>query len=104
MPHLKHVVGEYAKWAEGEPDSHSPFSGLLADDEALRRSGIFTVWTPEELVAKAPSIVGSDGSLSFMPLLGGLAPEIGWESLELLKKVMPQLRGAKRDGACMVNL
>jgi alkanesulfonate monooxygenase SsuD/methylene tetrahydromethanopterin reductase-like flavin-dependent oxidoreductase (luciferase family) len=94
MPHLKHVVGEYAKWAEAEPNSHSPFKGLLTDDAALRRSGIFTIWTPEELVAKAPSVVGSHGSLSFMPLLGGLAPEIGWKSLELLEKVMPQLRNS----------
>ena len=92
MPHLKHVVAEYARWAEGEPNSHSPFKGLLQDDEALRRSGMFAVWTPEELVARAPSIVGEYGSLSFMPLLGGLAPELGWESLELLEKVMPHLR------------
>jgi alkanesulfonate monooxygenase SsuD/methylene tetrahydromethanopterin reductase-like flavin-dependent oxidoreductase (luciferase family) len=92
MPHLKHVVAEYAKWAEGEPNSNSPFKGLLADDEALRRCGMFAVWTPDELVAKAPSILGEYGSLSFMPLLGGLAPEIGWQSLELLGKAMPKLR------------
>ena len=92
MPHVKHVVAEYARWAEGEPNSHSPFKGLLQDDEALRRSGMFAVWTPEELVARAPSIVGEYGSLSFMPLLGGLAPELGWESLDLLGKVMPHLR------------
>jgi hypothetical protein len=53
---------------------------------------MFAVWTPEELIAKAAASVGSYGSLSFMPLIGGLAPEIGWHSLELLKKVMPQLR------------
>jgi hypothetical protein len=33
--------------------------------------------------------------LSFMPLLGGLDPEVGWESLQLLEKVMPRLRHAK---------
>ncbi len=94
MPHLKHVVGEYAKWAEAEPNSNSPFKGLLANDEALRRSGIFNVWTPDDLVEKAPALVGEYGSLSFMPLLGGLAPEVGWESLELLRSVMPRLRAA----------
>jgi len=93
MPHLKHVVSEYAKWAEAEPDSNSPFRGLLADDSALRNCGMFAVWTPEELIARAASVVGRYGSLSFMPLLGGLAPDIGWQSLELLKKVMPRLRG-----------
>jgi alkanesulfonate monooxygenase SsuD/methylene tetrahydromethanopterin reductase-like flavin-dependent oxidoreductase (luciferase family) len=93
MPHLKHVVAEYAKWAEVEPNSQSPFKGLLHDDEALRRCGMFAVWTPDELVAKAPALVGDYGSLSFMPLLGGLAPELGWESLVLLEKVIPQLHG-----------
>jgi hypothetical protein len=55
---------------------------------------MFAVWTPDELVAKAPSLLKSHGSLSFMPLLGGLAPKIGWESLELLGKIMPRLKGA----------
>ncbi|TAL00313.1 MAG: LLM class flavin-dependent oxidoreductase [Rhodospirillaceae bacterium] len=92
MPHLKHVVAEYAKWADAEPNSTSPFKGLLASDEALRRSGIFTVWTPDDLAAKAPGLVGEFGSLSFMPLVGGLPPEVGWESLELLKTIMPRLK------------
>jgi hypothetical protein len=94
MPHLKHVVGEYAKWADAEPNSTSPFKGLLANDEALRSSGIFTVWTVDEFVAKAPALVGEFGSLSFMPLLGGLAPELGWESLELLKTALSRLQKA----------
>jgi len=95
MPHLKHVVGEYAKWADAEPNSNSPFKGLLLDDQALRRCGIFTVLTPEELLERAPPLLGEYGSLSFMPLLGGLAPEVGWESLELLKSVMPRLQALK---------
>jgi alkanesulfonate monooxygenase SsuD/methylene tetrahydromethanopterin reductase-like flavin-dependent oxidoreductase (luciferase family) len=94
MPHLKHVVAEYAKWADADASSNSPFRGLLHDEQALRHCGMFAVWTPDELVAKAPSLVANYGSLSFMPLLGGLAPEIGWESLELLEKVMPRLTGA----------
>jgi alkanesulfonate monooxygenase SsuD/methylene tetrahydromethanopterin reductase-like flavin-dependent oxidoreductase (luciferase family) len=92
MPHLKHVVSEYAKWAEAEPNSNSPFRGLLANDEALKRCGIFNVMTPEELVERAPGAVSEFGTVSFMPLLGGLAPEIGWGSLELLKSVLPQLQ------------
>jgi alkanesulfonate monooxygenase SsuD/methylene tetrahydromethanopterin reductase-like flavin-dependent oxidoreductase (luciferase family) len=96
MPHLKHVVGEYAKWADAEPNSNSPFRGLLANDEALRRSGIFNVWTPEELLERAPKVIGQYGTLSFLPLLGGLDPKLGWESLELLKSVMPELGKLKR--------
>ena len=95
MPHLKHVVAEYGKWADAEPNSNSPFKGLLQDEQALRRCGIFTVLTPGELLEKAPPLVGDHGSLSFMPLLRGLAPELGWESLELLKSVMPSLQNVK---------
>ena len=90
-PHALHVVSAYAQWAEQEPNSNSPFRALMNED-ALRQSGMFAVWTPDELMARGPNIVGKHGSLSFMPLLGGLAPEIGWKSLELLKKVMPRLR------------
>lgn len=90
--HALHVVSAYAKWAEQEPNSNSPFKYVM-NEEALRRSGMFAIWTPEELVARAPALLGEYGSLSFMPLLGGLAPEIGWKSLELLKsKVLPRLR------------
>lgn len=92
MPHLKHVVSAYAKWAEAEPNSNSPFRGLLADDEALKRCGIFNVLTPEELVERAPAQVSEFGTVSFMPLLGGLSPKVGWRSLELLKDVLPRLR------------
>jgi len=92
MPHLKHVVGEYAKWADAEPGSNSPFRGLLQSEQALRQSGMFAVWTPEELVRQASSLAADDGSLSFMPLLGGLSPDAGWESLKLLATVMPKLR------------
>jgi alkanesulfonate monooxygenase SsuD/methylene tetrahydromethanopterin reductase-like flavin-dependent oxidoreductase (luciferase family) len=94
MPHLKHVITEYAKWAEQEPNSNSPFRGLLTNDEALRRCGMFNVMTPEELVERAPAAVSADGTVSFMPLLGGMPPELGWESLELLKGVMPRLERA----------
>jgi alkanesulfonate monooxygenase SsuD/methylene tetrahydromethanopterin reductase-like flavin-dependent oxidoreductase (luciferase family) len=103
MPHLKHVVTEYAKWAEADRNSTSPFRGLLADDASLRRSGIFNVMTPEELVARAPAAVGELGSLSFMPLLGGMPPELGWESLELLKSVMPQLAAQALDTAPVLS-
>ena len=94
MPHLKHVVSEYAKWADADENSNSPFRGLLHDDDALRQSGMFAVWTPDELVTKLPALIANHGSLSFMPLLGGLAPDIGWQSLELLKAVMPRLESA----------
>jgi alkanesulfonate monooxygenase SsuD/methylene tetrahydromethanopterin reductase-like flavin-dependent oxidoreductase (luciferase family) len=88
--HALHVASAYAKWADQEPDSNSPFKGLL-NHEALRASGIFAVWTPDELVARA-ALVEDNSTLGFMPLLGGLDPDVGWKSLELLKKTMPRLQ------------
>jgi alkanesulfonate monooxygenase SsuD/methylene tetrahydromethanopterin reductase-like flavin-dependent oxidoreductase (luciferase family) len=90
-PHALHVAAAYAKWAGEEANSNSPFKGLQSE-AALRRSGMFVAWTPEEVIAKAPAIWAAQGALNFMPLLGGLAPQIGWKSLDLLKnKVMPRL-------------
>jgi alkanesulfonate monooxygenase SsuD/methylene tetrahydromethanopterin reductase-like flavin-dependent oxidoreductase (luciferase family) len=89
LPHLKHAVGDYARIAE-ESGADSPFRGLLTDEAALRACGIFHVLTPEEAIEKAKG-VGPRGSLTFMPLIGGLDPAVGWESLRLLKDVMPRL-------------
>jgi alkanesulfonate monooxygenase SsuD/methylene tetrahydromethanopterin reductase-like flavin-dependent oxidoreductase (luciferase family) len=92
--HAVHVITAYAKWAEEENNSSSPFKGLT-DPEALRQAGLFAVWTPDELVARVP-MVADKGTFGFQPLLGGLAPEEGWKSLELLKKTLPRLRAARR--------
>lgn len=91
MPHVRHVIDAYAAWAEQEPNSNSPFRGLLGDENAIRRSGMFTVMTPEELVRRAPAEVDEFGTVSLAPLLGGLSPEIGWKSLKLLGEIMPKL-------------
>lgn len=94
-PHAFHVVSEYAKWAAQEGDaSNSPFKGLTTL-EALRKSGMFAVWTPDELVANADK-VEDHGGFGFQPLVGGFPPEEGWKSLELLKDVIPRLRAIQR--------
>lgn len=92
--HALHVVSEYAKWAAQEENSNSPFKGL-DNLEALRRSGMFAVWTPDELVANADK-VDDKGTMVFQPLVGGFPPEEGWKSLELLKDAIPRLKAIKR--------
>jgi alkanesulfonate monooxygenase SsuD/methylene tetrahydromethanopterin reductase-like flavin-dependent oxidoreductase (luciferase family) len=99
LPHLRHVIAAYAKWAAGEPNSNSPFLGLLTNDEALKHCGMFNLMTPEELLARAPREVSEHGTVSLMPLIGGMPPELGWESLELLKSVMPKLKAAPAAAA-----
>jgi alkanesulfonate monooxygenase SsuD/methylene tetrahydromethanopterin reductase-like flavin-dependent oxidoreductase (luciferase family) len=93
-PHAFHVVSEYAKWAAQEDNTNSPFKGLTTLD-ALHKSGMFAVWTPDELVANADK-VEDRGAFLFQPLVGGFPPEEGWKSLELLKDVIPRLKAVKR--------
>jgi alkanesulfonate monooxygenase SsuD/methylene tetrahydromethanopterin reductase-like flavin-dependent oxidoreductase (luciferase family) len=95
--HALHVVQEYAKWAAQEKNSNSPFKGLL-DREALRKSGMFAVWTPEQLLENVP-LVEPGGTFGFQPLLGGLSPAEGWKSLELLGKTMPKLKALAEQKA-----
>ncbi len=91
-PHAVHVCKAYADWAAQEEVSNSPFAGL-DNEAAIRASGMFVCWTPDEVIAHAPAALENFGGLNFMPLLGGLSPAVGWESLELLKsKVMPRLK------------
>lgn len=89
-PHALHIVSEYAKWADQEANSHSPFKDLH-DAAALRASGLFAVWTPEELIARVSNLE-ANSRLGLMPLLGGLPPEHGWSSLKLLQQCLPDLR------------
>ncbi len=91
--HAVHVVTEYAKWASAEGDhSNSPFKGL--DDPAvLKQAGLFACWTPEQLLAKIPSI-GDRGNVGIQPLLGGLDPAEGWKSLKLFGQMLPDIRAA----------
>jgi alkanesulfonate monooxygenase SsuD/methylene tetrahydromethanopterin reductase-like flavin-dependent oxidoreductase (luciferase family) len=91
--HAVHVITEYAKWAEQEGDvSNSPFKGLL-DPTVLRQAGLFVAWTPDQLLERIATLPDKC-TISFQPLLGGLAPEQGWKSLKLLEKTMPALRTA----------
>lgn len=98
QPHASHVVAEYAKWAAQEENSNSPFAGLASDSDALRKSGMFGLWTPDQLVENIP-LVAQNGTFGFQPLLGGMPPEEGWRSLELLKGVMPRLKAASTASA-----
>lgn len=95
-PHALHVVSEYAKWAAQEENTNSPFKGLTSLD-ALRKSGMFAVWTPDELIANADK-VEDRGMFGFQPLVGGFPPEEGWKSLELLKNTIPRLQAIDRQG------
>jgi alkanesulfonate monooxygenase SsuD/methylene tetrahydromethanopterin reductase-like flavin-dependent oxidoreductase (luciferase family) len=90
-PHALHHTNTYAGWAQRK--DLTPFRAV-ADAELLRADGSHQVLTPEEAVRLLESI-GPSGRLRLMPLLGGLSPELAWESLSLLEsEVLPALRRA----------
>lgn len=85
-PHAMHETNDYAEWAKGMRGS--PYRAFDSADE-LRASGMYEVVTPEEAV----DLVRARGGVSFKPLMGGLDPDLGWESLHLFEsKVLPELR------------
>ena len=54
---------------------------------------MYKVVTPDECIALADQ-VGDLGSITLHPLLAGMPPELGWESLELFEsEVLPRLGG-----------
>lgn len=85
-PHALHESNAYAKWASGARGSVY----VATDDaDALRASGRYLVLTPDEAVELATT----RGSLTLKPLMGGLHPDIGWETLELVATdVIPRLQ------------
>lgn len=63
----------------------------IRDADTLRASGSHLVLTPEDLVTRARALP-QRGMVLLHPLLGGLDPELGWESLRLVAdEVMPAL-------------
>lgn len=91
MPYAAHVVSSYARMAAEASNSSSPFDELVGDD-AVRKSGLFHVLTPDQCVAYAQKCGARGYTMSVQPLIGGLPPEIGWRSLELFcTKVLPRV-------------
>jgi alkanesulfonate monooxygenase SsuD/methylene tetrahydromethanopterin reductase-like flavin-dependent oxidoreductase (luciferase family) len=86
-PHALYDAQTYAAWQT--PDQRSQVHVEARDAAELRKSGVYRVVTPDECVALAEET----GQVLFHPLMGGLPPALGWESLELFaRKVLPRLR------------
>jgi hypothetical protein len=85
-PHALHETNSYGAWL-ASADALGPYRSS-DDADALRASGDYLVLTPDECVAT----VRGTGSLLLHPLMGGLDPDLAWESLELVAaKVIPRL-------------
>lgn len=90
-PYILHDAVTYASWQT--PEIRSDVAVFESDYEKIKASGVYAVVTPDECVAMAEE-VGAMGSITLHPLLSGMPPDIGWESLELFgSKVLPRLPG-----------
>jgi len=88
-PHALHETNAYGRWL-ADAGLAGPYR-QHRDADSLRASGQYLVLTPDELVARARAL-GPTATITLHPLMGGLHPDHGWESLRLVvEKVMPAL-------------
>jgi alkanesulfonate monooxygenase SsuD/methylene tetrahydromethanopterin reductase-like flavin-dependent oxidoreductase (luciferase family) len=91
-PHAVYDAHTYMTWQPS--DQRSAVHVDAPDADGVRASGVYRVVTPDECVVLAEEL-GDTGTLIFHPLMGGMSPDLGWESLELFEaKVLPRLRSA----------
>jgi alkanesulfonate monooxygenase SsuD/methylene tetrahydromethanopterin reductase-like flavin-dependent oxidoreductase (luciferase family) len=82
-----HEATTYAGWQT--PDIHSAVHSHATTAEELRAEGIYRVLTPEQCVEENKA-KGEFATAVLHPMVGGMPPEIGWESLRLfVDKVQP---------------
>lgn len=86
-PHVLHELHEYGKFGVAAGEVNHPYLAF-ADATAAREAGLIAVYTPEECIEEVRG-----GRLPlFKPLIGGLHPDVAWESLHLfVDEVMPNL-------------
>ena len=91
-PHVLHETNCYARWYD-EGRVRGPYAHYESI-ESLRATGLYQVLTPDECIALVRGL-GPGGQLFVHPLVGGLDPVVGWETLHLLRdEVLPQLGSA----------
>jgi alkanesulfonate monooxygenase SsuD/methylene tetrahydromethanopterin reductase-like flavin-dependent oxidoreductase (luciferase family) len=92
-PHILHYTQAYAELTEGASSS-SPFQGMTTL-EAVKAAGIYRVVTPDECVKMCAEADTMGADFGLAPLIAGLDPKVGWESLELFfDKVLPRVKKA----------
>jgi hypothetical protein len=84
-----HEATTYASWQT--PDIHSAVHSHASTAEELRAEGIYQVLTPDQCIERAKA-QGDFAAIVLHPMVGGMPPEVGWESLHLyVEKVLPTL-------------
>ncbi len=85
-PYALYDMQTYASWQTPDQDSVAHMRAMSVDD--LKASGRWEVVTPDGCV----ELARRHGSVVLHPLMGGIPPELGWESLQLfVDEVQPRL-------------
>jgi alkanesulfonate monooxygenase SsuD/methylene tetrahydromethanopterin reductase-like flavin-dependent oxidoreductase (luciferase family) len=93
--HILHHGATYAKWAAEGSTGASNYTGM-EDPEVVWKSGRYPIVTPDQCVALVEQLERTGASCVMQPLIAGLAPEIGWRSLELfVSAVLPRIKALK---------
>ena len=91
-PHALHETNSYARWY-AETGTVGPYQPIT-EAETLRESGLYQVLSVSEGLGLAQTL-GDNGWLFVHPLLAGLDPEVGWETLRLFgEALLPAQRQA----------
>ena len=86
-PHALYDAQTYAAWQT--PDQRSAMHVEATTIADMRRSTAYQILTPDQCVALAKET----GRVILHPLMGGMPPALGWESLRLFEqKVLPRIR------------
>jgi alkanesulfonate monooxygenase SsuD/methylene tetrahydromethanopterin reductase-like flavin-dependent oxidoreductase (luciferase family) len=90
-PYFLHEANAYGEWMTDAGTAGIGGYETSSDTDALRATGQYRVLTPDELVAE----MNASGPYAFAllhPMVGGIPPELAWESLRLFEhEVLPRL-------------
>jgi alkanesulfonate monooxygenase SsuD/methylene tetrahydromethanopterin reductase-like flavin-dependent oxidoreductase (luciferase family) len=75
-----HEATTYASWQT--PDIHSAVHSHATTAEELRAEGIYQILSPDQCIERAKA-QGDFATCVLHPMVGGMPPEVGWESLRL---------------------
>lgn len=91
-PHLVAEATNYTTWSSTDTPTSGPLGVKPPTLEDLRAGGRYVVATPDDAI----QIIGGyprDTIITLHPLVAGLDPDVGWESLRLFsERVLPEIR------------
>lgn len=91
--HALHDTNSYVAWTQDQPGVYRQRATSRVED--LRAAGGHLVLTPEEAIER----VRNGHGLHLKPLLGGLDPQVSWETLRIIEAdVLPHLHRTEQAG------